>query len=277
VVGGARVRGDAYDEVRDSAMSALDTAGSLAAAAFVSDVHLSIDRPRTAETFLRFLAETGTHARRLFILGDLFEYWAGDDDVDEPLNRRTLDALRTLGRQGVEIAVLVGNRDFLLGSDFERATGVTLLDDPWHLELDGQPFLLSHGDALCTDDRDYQDFRRMTRARAWRDAFLAKPLATRKTIIADLRMQSRAATQSKSEEIMDVNDDAVAALFVATAETRLIHGHTHRPARHALTVAGRPVERWVLPDWDLDTEPPRGGGLILEEGTLRRIDWNWQR
>lgn len=248
---------------------------ALATAAFVSDIHLSGERPRTVEGFLGFLEGAPGKVNRLFILGDLFEYWAGDDDGGEPLNRRVIEALRGSSRQGVEIAVLVGNRDFLLGGDFARDAGVRLLDDPYHVELDGQAFLLSHGDALCIDDHDYQDFRRMTRAPAWRVAFLAKPLAARKAIINDLRTQSRMATQAKAEEIMDVNADAVAGLFTASGETQLIHGHTHRPARHVLAVQGRVAVRWVLPDWDLDADAPRGGGLLLHEGALRRIDWNW--
>ena len=251
----------------------VEARASKADAIFVSDVHLSAFHPATVDAFLGFLArEVAGRSERLFILGDLFEYWAGDDDLDAPFNRRIVDALRALADDGIELAFMAGNRDFLIGDEFAKAAGIALLPDPYRLELSGLSFMLSHGDALCTDDIDYQRFRAMVREPSWQQAFLARPLAERRAIIGDMRMKSEAAKRDKAADIMDVNADAVARLFKDHGQTRLIHGHTHRPAHHVLEVGNERCERWVLPDWDAEAQPPRGGALVLDHGELRVLD-----
>jgi UDP-2,3-diacylglucosamine hydrolase len=182
-------------------------------------------------------------------LGDLFEYWAGDDDLDEPLHRHVADGLRGLAERGVRIYLMHGNRDLLMGEALARACGAELLPDPTLVDLYSQPTLLSHGDALCTDDAEYQAFRIQVRNPAWQAQFLAQPLAQRKAFIEQVRAQSEANKQQKTLEIMDVNADAVAALLRTHGYPRLIHGHTHRPARHVLPLDDRVCERWVLSDW----------------------------
>jgi len=228
----------------------------------LSDVHLSAQQPRTAEAFLRFVAAAPRRAARLVILGDLFEYWAGDDDRDTPLHRRVGAALRGVVDAGCALAVMRGNRDFLIGPAAAAAWGATLLDDPAPL-APGSDILLTHGDALCTGDAEYMAFRAQVRAPAWQREFLARPLAERKTIIAGLRAQSEAGKGVKSMAIMDVAPEAVRALLERSGATLLIHGHTHRPARHVLRVDGRNCRRVVLPDWDFDGPVHRGGGILV--------------
>ena len=246
---------------------------SKAEAIFVSDVHLSAAHPSTAAAFVDFLArEVAGRSSRLFILGDLFEYWAGDDDLDAPFNRRIVDSLRALADDGIELAFMAGNRDFLIGDQFAKTARIAFLPDPYRLEIGGLSLMLSHGDVLCTDDIDYQRFRTMVREPAWQEAFLARPLAERRAIIGDMRTKSETAKRDKTSDIMDVNADAVARLFADHGQTRLIHGHTHRPAHHVLDVGSAQCERWVLPDWDAEAQPPRGGALILENGEVRALD-----
>jgi UDP-2,3-diacylglucosamine hydrolase len=237
-------------------------------ALFVSDVHLQESMPRTAEAFLRFLHEQAMHARRLYLLGDLFEYWAGDDDIDEPFNRRIVDALRVVSDRGVELYWIAGNRDFLVGDGFAQAARMTVLTDPHVATLAGKRIVLAHGDAQCTDDAAYMAFRAQVRQPAWQQAFLSSPLAERKALIAKMRDGSKEAQRGKSYEIMDVNREAIDSLFADTGAQIMIHGHTHRPARHEH--AGGCV-RYVLPDWDCDAERPRGGWIALTaDGTLER-------
>ena len=251
----------------------VDARQSKADAIFVSDVHLSAAHPATVDAFLDFLArEVAGRTKRLFILGDLFEYWAGDDDLDAPFNRRIVDALYALADDGIELAFMAGNRDFLIGEEFAKAARIALLPDPYRLEIGGASLMLSHGDALCTDDIDYQRFRKLVREPAWQQAFLARPLAERRAIIGDMRMKSEAAKRDKTSDIMDVNADAVARLFKDHGQTSLVHGHTHRPAHHVLDVGSEECERWVLPDWDAEAQPARGGALVLENGELRVLD-----
>jgi len=223
-----------------------------ASALFISDLHLSDAHPETTRAFLAFLRGPVRSAQALYILGDLFEYWAGDDDLDAPLNRVVRDALADVAATGVAVFFLPGNRDFLLGEDFARAARLELLADPTAIEIGGQRVLLTHGDSLCTDDRAYQAYRAQVRDPAWRTAFLNRPLAERKQIIEGLRQQSEAAKQVKAIEIMDVNPAAVEALLREHAYPVLLHGHTHRPAHHTLSVDGRRCERWVLEDWHDD-------------------------
>ena len=223
-----------------------------ASALFISDLHLSDAQPDTLRVFMSFLRGPARSAEALYILGDLFEYWAGDDDLDAPLRRTVRDALTDLSRAGGSIFFLAGNRDFLLGNAFAQAARIELLPDPTLIEIAGQAVLLTHGDTLCTDDHAYQAYRKQVRDPAWQSAFLARPLAERKQIIEGLRQQSEAAKQVKATAIMDVNPSAVAALLREYAYPVLLHGHTHRPAHHRLRVDGRDCERWVLEDWHND-------------------------
>ncbi len=228
--------------------------------------------PLTTQAFLRFLREQASKAGRLYLLGDLFEAWAGDDDIDDPYNRTVIDALRALHDAGVALFWLAGNRDFLAGRDFMAASGAEPLPDPSVITLAGRRIALAHGDAQCTDDTDYIAFRQNVRQAAWQQQFLAMPLAQRKAIIARLRDGSRQAQRGKSYEIMDVNQAAIEALMQATASTALIHGHTHRPGCHRHSSPEGSRVRCVLPDWDCDIPAPRGGWMALDaDGSLQRI------
>lgn len=223
-------------------------------ALFIADLHLSSDRPRVTQAFLDFLARIAPQAEALYILGDLFEAWAGDDDLDAPLNRTVADALAA---SGAAVYLMHGNRDFLMGEAMARACGARLLSEPVLLDLYGTPTLLLHGDVLCSDDVAYLAFRNQVRDPAWQAGFLAKPLAERKQAISAWLAQSREAKMEKRPEIMDVNPQTVAETLRVHGYPRLIHGHTHRPARHLHRVDGRECERWVLPDWC-----ERGGGYL---------------
>ena len=216
----------------------------------ISDLHLSADHPHSIAAFRRFTASLAPRAEALYILGDLFEYWAGDDDRHDPFHAQVIDALHGLAAHGTRIYLMHGNRDLLMGDALAQAAGATLLGDPTLLDLYGAPTLLSHGDKLCTDDIEYQKFRAQVHDAEFQKNFLAQPLAARKSYIEQLRRQSTSAKQNKDSAIMDVNDDAVAALLREHHYPRLIHGHTHRPKRHEHTVDGHLCERWVLSDWD---------------------------
>ncbi len=222
---------------------------------FISDLHLSSAHPRSTELFLHFAADHAPQAEALYILGDLFEYWAGDDDLDEPFHQSICGTLRELEAQGTRIFIMHGNRDFLMDTRLAAACHATLLPDPTLLDLYGTRTLLSHGDALCTDDVAYQQFRRTVRDAGWRAQFLAQPLAQRKAQIEQIRAQSEQskrlkALDIKAMDIMDVNCDAVNELLRQHHYPRVIHGHTHRPARHLHHLDGHSCERWVLGDWD---------------------------
>lgn len=225
---------------------------------FISDLHLGTDQPHSMAAFRRFIAglapqacpEPGRRAEALYILGDLFDYWAGDDDLDAPFHQEVIAALRNLAAQGTRIYLLHGNRDLLMGKVLANACHATLLDDPTLIDLYGMPTLLSHGDQLCTHDAEYQRYRAQVHDADFQRQFLARPLAERKAYIAQLRERSMAEKQSKDSAIMDVSDEAVAALLRDHGYPRLIHGHTHRPGRHEHVVDGRTCERWVLGDWD---------------------------
>jgi len=231
---------------------------------FISDLHLSETRPEINRVFFEFLRGAAARAGELWILGDLFEYWAGGDDADDPFNRTVLDAISGCARAGTRIRVMHGNLDFLMGPEFEAASGAKLVDDPYTAFIAGRTTMLTHGDALCTDDQEYQAFRRQVRAKDWQERFLAQSLAERKQQIAALRERSETEKARKPAEIMDVNPKAVESLLRAHAYPRLIHGHTHRPARHEHVVDGRTCERWVLPDW-YET----GGVLVCDEAGCR--------
>ncbi len=216
---------------------------------FISDLHLAPERPQITEQFLRFTRTTAPGADALYILGDLFEYWVGDDDPEDPLNGTVSAALSALAAAGTRVFLMRGNRDVLLGVAFAARCGATLLDDPVLINLHGIPTLLTHGDALCTDDVDYQRFRAYARDPDNQTKFLAQPIAARREQMRGMRAQSEASKQQKTEAIMDVAPDAVDALLRQHGYPRLIHGHTHRPARHLHAVDGHTCERWVLNDW----------------------------
>ncbi len=241
---------------------------SSAAAILLSDVHLSDERPQQVERFLAVLAGPARAAGALYILGDLFEYWVGDDDQDAALPRRIIQALADLSAADCAVYLVVGNRDFLLGQAFAARTGAVLLDDPVCVDLCGTPTILMHGDLLCTDDVSYLRFRDQVRTPAWQQAFLAQPLAVRHQIARGATAESGRAKQQKHEDIMDVTTQAVAEVFRQFAASRLIHGHTHRPATHTHLVDGRPCKRWVLPDWYVG-----GGYLRADASGLQRIQW----
>lgn len=216
----------------------------------ISDLHLSNGQPRSTELFLRFAADIAPKAEALYILGDLFEYWAGDDDLGAPFHQRICDTLRDLSKRGTRICIMHGNRDFLMGEKLASACNATPLADPALIDLYGTLTLLTHGDTLCTDDAEYQRFRTMVRNSEWQSRFLNQPLAQRKAQIEQLRAQSENQKQAKSMDIMDVNCDAVNELLRQHHYPRLVHGHTHRPAKHLHQVDGHTCERWVLGDWD---------------------------
>ncbi len=216
---------------------------------FISDLHLCPSRPEINRIFFHFLAGPARAAQALYILGDLFEYWAGDDDLNDPFSHEVCAALRALTDAGVPVFFMAGNRDFLIGDVFAQAAGLTLLADTTLLDIAGTPTLLMHGDTLCTDDVDYQRFRTLVRSPQWQHNFLSLPLTERKAQIAALRRESEAQKRIKAMDIMDVNAEAVVEAFREHGCTRQIHGHTHRPAHHVIDVEGLDCERWVLPDW----------------------------
>lgn len=216
----------------------------------ISDLHLSHGHQVSTDLFLRFAAEVAPKAEALYILGDLFEYWAGDDDLDDPFHQRIAGTLRGLADKGTRIFIMHGNRDFLMSKKLAAACSAALLADPTLLDLYGTPTLLTHGDALCTDDVDYQRFRSLVRDNTWQTQFLSQTLAQRKTQIEQLRTQSESQKRSKEMSLMDVNADAVNDLLRQHRYPRLIHGHTHRPAKHLHHLDDHSCERWVLGDWD---------------------------
>jgi UDP-2,3-diacylglucosamine hydrolase len=218
-------------------------------ALFVADLHLSAERPGMAERFMRFLAEEARDAGALYILGDMLDHWIGDEEIDDPLNRRLLDALASLHVSGVAVHFLHGNRDFLLSGRAAARGGLQLIHDPTVRELFGTRTLLMHGDTLCTDDLRYQRYRARVRRPALIRAFLALPRGVRRAIAGGLRSVSETEKRAKAPVIMDVNEAAVADVLRANGYPRLIHGHTHRPGRHVHAVDGQMCERWVLGDW----------------------------
>jgi UDP-2,3-diacylglucosamine hydrolase len=215
---------------------------------FIADLHLCAEEPAITAGFLRFLAGDARKADALYILGDLFEAWIGDDDP-EPLYRQVAQALRSLVDSGVPCFFIHGNRDFLVGQRFARESGMQLLPEEQVLSIDGRRVLIMHGDTLCTDDHGYQAFRARVHQGWLQTLFLALPLFVRKRIAARMRAGSKAANGSKSMEIMDVNQQAVREAMSRQQVRWLIHGHTHRPAIHPLDVDGEPAWRCVLGAW----------------------------
>ncbi|MGY8525150.1 UDP-2,3-diacylglucosamine diphosphatase [Paracidovorax citrulli] len=239
---------------------------------FISDLHLTPDMPRTLEAFERTIAQARSQARSLFILGDFFEFWVGDEELDSPFAQRIAAQLASLMRSGVAVYLMHGNRDFLLGRRFARAAGATLLDDPTVVKCSGHRIVLTHGDMLCTGDVAYMRFRHWVRKRWVQRLFLSMPLRWRIGIAQRLRADSeagRAANKgtpqakphARAMVYADVDRAASRELLQRTGTTEMVHGHTHRPARHDEDGA----LRWVLTDWDLDAERPRAAVLQLDD------------
>ncbi|HEU4616972.1 MAG TPA: UDP-2,3-diacylglucosamine diphosphatase [Gammaproteobacteria bacterium] len=215
---------------------------------FISDLHLDGARPETVERFLRFVDRRARGAESLYILGDLFEAWIGDDDTNDAM-KPVIAALAELHKAHVPCAVMHGNRDFLLGRRFQCATGCRLLGDYETVDLAGEPLLVTHGDLLCTGDAEYMALRRTVRDPAWQKNFLAKPIAERRELAERLRKMSRAETAAKPEDIMDVSQAAVEETMRRFGVRRLLHGHTHRPGVHEFELDGSKATRIVLGAW----------------------------
>ena len=233
---------------------------------FISDLHLADERPAANEAFRRFMRETVPGADALYVLGDLFEYWIGDEDLDQALPAAVAASFRETVEQGTPVYLMVGNRDFLLGERFLQASRATVLPDPVLIRLYATPTLLTHGDLLCTGDVEYLKYRAVVRDPAVQASFLAKPREQRPLLVEGARRESETRKSAKPAEIMDVAPEAVEQLLRERGYPRLIHGHTHRPARHVHLVDGQACERWVLPDWY-----EQGGYLaVTPEGIERR-------
>lgn len=215
---------------------------------FISDLHLEAARPEIGAQFIDFLMKEAVSADALYILGDLFEAWIGDDDPNAHYAEMKR-AIRQVVEHGVPVRFMHGNRDFLVGDAFAAATGVDILPDPVVHEIHGDRVLLSHGDAWCTDDTEYQAMRKMTRDPDWQAAMLAKPLAERQAIAAQARAESTERNSTLAAAIMDVNADAIEAAMREHDVRLMLHGHTHRPAVHDVTVGGEAAKRIVLGDW----------------------------
>jgi UDP-2,3-diacylglucosamine hydrolase len=235
-------------------------------ALFVSDVHLSPALSNTTEAFLSFISSCRGKTQTLYILGDLFEYWAGDDDRFDPYHQKIIHHIKSLSTSGTQVYWIAGNRDFLVSQEFASDCGMRILEDPTVITIKNQKVLVSHGDAYCTDDVTYMQFRAMVRQASWQNDFLKRPLLERKAIIENMRQQSMAGQKEKSMSIMDVNLNAIQNLFKEHVIECMIHGHTHRPAQHQHGFG----ERFVLPDWDLDSlsTPHRAGFLSINSDLL---------
>ena len=229
----------------------------------ISDLHLEQERPDISRAFLHFLESRAREAEALYILGDFFEVWIGDDAIS-PFQRSIAQALRQLSDNGTRIYLMHGNRDFMIGQAFCREAGCTLLRDPSLVELGGEKVLLMHGDSLCTQDEAYMRLRRWLRNPLSLLILRNLPLAARRKLARKLRNESRAQTRMKASDIVDVTPAEVPRIMAAHGVRTLIHGHTHRPAIHSLQVAGQPARRIVLGDWD-----SQGWALQVDEQ-------NWQ-
>jgi UDP-2,3-diacylglucosamine hydrolase len=244
---------------------------TLADPLFISDLHLSESQPRTLERFERFAANEARAHAELVILGDLFEFWAGDDAGDA-VGVRVAATLAAVFAAGVRVFLMHGNRDLLLGNDFAQRSGGTLLVDPTLAQVSGRTVLLTHGDVYCTLDVPYQRFRAQVRNPDFQRAFLAKTLEERRAFVGQARAASEAGKQQKSMEIMDVTPEAIDDALRRAGVPLMIHGHTHRPATHRTTLDGAAAERWVLPDWDFDAQPVRGGYLQTAGSEWRQVN-----
>jgi UDP-2,3-diacylglucosamine hydrolase len=234
---------------------------------FISDLHLNEAIPHTVAAFERFIRVTAEAADSVFILGDLFEYWIGDDMLSEPFVARMAALLHTLSERGIALYIMHGNRDFLLGKRFMKAAGAIWLPDPFVITAFGTRITLAHGDALCTADRPYLRFRRFARCRFAQMLFLAWPFRWRRALAERMRSASQEGRSRPVSPKYDATPEGVAALFKETGTATIVHGHTHRPARHR-EPGGM---RWVLPDWDLDHGERRGGYLRIDAEGLRAL------
>jgi len=232
---------------------------------FIADLHLQASKPELTAIFNRYLAGPARDAHTLYILGDLFEYWIGDDG-SLPEHRDNVDALAALAESGVHVFFMRGNRDFAVGPEFARTAGLRIIDDPLLIDLYGMPTLLTHGDVLCTDDIEHQRFRAKYSDPAWRRRMLKLPKFLRRQIARSARAKSQYNTRNLSEEIMDVNELAVRNFMQEYGASRLIHGHTHRPQIHDVALKYGNGERYVLPDW----HERQGGVLICDEHGCRQ-------
>ena len=243
-------------------------------AAFISDLHLHAATPKTLAAFEAFCLQQAPHFAALYVLGDLFEAYIGDDDLLSPINQRIVQALRKLSDSGTMVYFMHGNRDFLAGEGFANASAAILLPDPVVHSIAGVELLISHGDAWCLEDVEYQQFRQQSRSAAWRTAFLSQALPQRREIARTMRMQSQAAKKQKSVEIMDVHLPAVLQAAKAARVNIVLHGHTHRSAMHqhpllhdSPAASGSytsSISRIVLSDWDFESAQPRGNALIID-------------
>jgi UDP-2,3-diacylglucosamine hydrolase len=233
---------------------------------FISDLHLSPRSPGATRLFLQFLAGRARQGDALYILGDLFEAWVGDDDISDPFHAHVIAGLRAASDSGLKIFAQHGNRDFLLAQGFSAASGVTLLNDPYVLSTAEWQFVLSHGDALCLDDIDYMAFRAQVRDTHWQASLLARPLAERRAIAAHMRDVSESSQRAKTNPHSDLQAAATDDFLRAHGYATFIHGHTHQPARHDHLVDGIHVERWVLADWHEE----RGECLVWDGKALSR-------
>lgn len=215
---------------------------------FISDLHLSPDRPFIIELFIQFINERAIHSEALYILGDFFEYWIGDDDPATELTS-IFSAFETLKHHQVPVYFMHGNRDFLVGNNFEKKTHCKIINDPSIIEINNHKIILLHGDSLCTKDTQYQEFKKLVRSESWKQKFTSKSLIERKKIIEGLRKTSREETSSKDENIMDAEQDAIDELMQEEQVQFMIHGHTHRPKIHYTMLNGTKTTRIVLGDW----------------------------
>ena len=230
----------------------------------ISDLHLSRERPETVNLFLRFLEEQAASARDLYILGDLFDAWIGDDDKTPPIPD-VVEALRRLSDGGTSLYFMHGNRDFLIGELFAEQTGCTLLPDPTVIDLAGTPTLLMHGDLLCTDDLEYQEARKFLRSPAFINDMLSKSLEERAAVAAEYRRRSSEVVANNPADIMDVNQETVEQYMREQRVKQLIHGHTHRPGVHHFTLDREPAIRYVMDQWHSD----QGSLLRADDHNIR--------
>ncbi len=235
---------------------------------FISDLHLHESRPQITRAFFQLLQTQTKDLEALYILGDFFDAWIGDDD-DALLNAQVAGELKKLSARGTRLFLMHGNRDFLIGNQFATQAGARLIAEGTLINLYGTPTLLLHGDSLCTGDLDYMKFRHQVRSAQWQQQILAQPLSTRRALAAQMREKSQTMNSLKADDILDVTPSEVIRVMQEAGVTRLIHGHTHRPARHALQVKGVPAERIVLGDWH-----ELAWAIHASQHKLELIHWN---
>lgn len=236
---------------------------------FISDLHLTGKRPQVTELFLDFLRRDAVEADALYILGDFFEYWIGDEAIHRPDHEPVIDGLKALRATGTPVYVMRGNRDFLMNNDFENASGCDLIADPMVIDLYGRKALLTHGDYLCTDDVAYMEFRNMVRERAWQKEFLKKSVDERDAIARKYRSISKEISATKEPEIMDINQDTLLSEMQKYGVDLVIHGHTHRPAIHEFRIDSHDARRIVLGDWF-----DHGSMLIADANNMNLVSFD---